>query len=124
MGRSAAGLVGFAGLDRVRLGVLAPFEPAAVVDGGVWPAHELGVEPGFACAPACAAVEGDPFVWADAGVVPVGCDFGVWAHGVVEVAVVLHVVGVAAAVAPDIAGDPPGGADVVVAGAFADVFVP
>ncbi len=51
-------------------------------------------------------------------------DLGVGPHRVVDVAVVLHVVGVRAAVAPDIAGDPPRRADVVVAADPADVLLP
>src|SRR5262249_19520143 len=74
--------------------------------------------------PAGAAVEGHALVRRDAGLVPVGGDLGVRPHGVVDAAVVLHVVGVAAAVAPDVAGDPSGGTDVVVATHRADVLAP
>src|SRR5947209_16577633 len=104
--RAARGaFLGCACLDRVVVGVAAPLVPASVVDGGSGPAHELSVEPCLACTPAGSAVEGDPFVGCDVGLCPVGGDFRVWPHRVVEVAVVLHVVGVAAAVSPDVACD-------------------
>src|SRR5205823_1862588 len=86
--------------------------------------HQVGVEPGLACPPAGPAIEGDPFVGGDAGLLPVGGDLRVRTHRVVHVAVVLHVVRVRAAVAPNVAGDPAGSADVVVAADVADVLLP
>src|SRR5205823_2126116 len=94
--------------DRVVQPVSAPLEPAAVVDRDPVPSHQVRVEPGLARAPAGAAIERDPLVGGDAGLLPVGGDFRVRTHRVVDRAVVLHVVGVTAAVAPDIAGDPAG----------------
>src|SRR6476619_1043877 len=88
-----------ADLDRVAHRILAPFEPATVVDGDPLPALEVGVEPGLAGPPAGPAVEGDPLVGGDPGLVPVGRDLGVRTPRVVDVAVVLHVIGVGAAVA-------------------------
>ena len=55
-----------ADLDRVVDRILAPLEPAAVVDRDPRPGLEVGVEPGLAGAPAGAAVERDPLV----GVIP------------------------------------------------------
>src|SRR4051812_42419301 len=49
-------------LDRVLDRILAPFEPTAVVDSDPLPTLKVGVEPGLTRAPACAAIEGDPFV--------------------------------------------------------------
>src|SRR5262245_44631091 len=92
-----------ADLDRVRDRILAPLEPATVVDRDAWPAHEERVEPGLARAPTGSAVERDPLVRRDSGLFPVGGDLGVRPHRVVDVAVVLHVVRVRAAVAPDVA---------------------
>src|SRR5439155_17765961 len=115
---------GFAGLDRVVDRVAAPLEPAAVVDGDPAPAHQVGIEPGLACPPARSAIEGDVLVGSDAGLLPVGGDLRVVAHRVVEVAVVLHVVGVGAAVAPHVAGDASCRADVVVSAVLTDVLVP
>src|SRR5581483_11512149 len=96
----------------------------AVVDGDPRPSHQVRVEPRLARPPAGAAVEGDPLLRRDAGLRPVRRDLRVGAHGVVDGAVVLHVVRVTPAVAPDVSGDPPGGRDVVVAAALADVLVP
>src|SRR5262249_49855146 len=111
-------------LDRVVRRIRAPLEPAAVIDRDPLPALEIRIEPGLAGPPAGAAVERDPLVGSDAGFGPVRGDLRVLAHRVVDVAVVLHVVGVAAAVAPHVALDPPGWADVVVAADLADVFAP
>src|SRR3989442_12809203 len=97
--------------------------PAAVARDPV-PAHQVGVEPGLAGPPAGAAVEGDPLVAGDLGLSPVGRDLRVRTHRVVDVAVVLHVVRVRAAVAPHVALDPAGRADVVVAADVADVLTP
>src|SRR5207248_4082078 len=110
--------------DWVADGILAPLEPAAVVDGNPWPIHEVRVEPGLARAPTGAAVEGDPFVGGDPRVAPVRRNLRVGPHRVVDIAVVLHVVGIRAAVSPDVAGDPAGRADVVVAADRADVLPP
>src|SRR5207247_1059823 len=74
--------------------------------------------------PARSAIEGDVLVGSDAGLLPVGGDLRVGAHRVVEVAVVLHVVGVGAAVAPHVAGDASCRADVVVTAVLTDVLVP
>ena len=115
---------GLADLDRVVDRVLAPLEPAAVVDRDARPVLEVRVEPGLAGPPAGAAVERDPLVGRDPGLGPVGRDLGVRPHRVVDVAVVLHVVGVGAAVAPDVALDPARRADVVVAADVADVLAP
>src|SRR5439155_2373717 len=111
-------------LDWVVERVPAPLVPAAVVDGNSWPTHQVCVEPGLARPPAGPAIEGDPLVGSDAGLFPVGCDLRVGTHRVVHVAVVLHVVGVRAAVAPDVACDPARRTDVVVAADLADVLVP
>src|ERR1700756_2743866 len=113
-----------AGLDRVVDRVMTPFEPAAVVHGDPRPSHEVRVEPRLARPPARAAIEGDPLVGRDAGLRPVRGDLRVGTHRVVDRAVMLHVVRVTAAVAPDVAGDPSGRRDVVVAAALADVLVP
>src|SRR5258706_4171169 len=113
-----------ADLDRGVDRGLAPFEPAAVVDRDPVPAHQVGVEPGLAGPPAGAAVVGDPLVAGDTGLGPVGRDLRIRPHRVVHVAVVLHVVGVGAAIAPDVALDPTGRADVVVATDVADVLAP
>src|SRR5207248_7894391 len=101
--------------------IATPLEPAAVVHGDPLPALEICVEPGLAGSPACAAVERDPLVGGDLSLGPVRRDLGVGAHRVVDVAVVLHVVGVRAAVAPDVPRDPTGRTDVVVAADAADV---
>src|SRR4029079_17854121 len=98
--------------------------PATVIDGDRLPAHQVGVEPGLAGPPAGTAVEGHPLVRRDPGGRPVGRDLGIGAHLVVDAAVVLHVVGVGAAVAPDIARDSAGRLDVVVAADLADVLLP
>src|SRR6185436_5587329 len=111
-------------LDRVRGRVAAPLVPAAVVDGDVLPVHEERVEPRLARAPARPAVEGDPLVGRDAGSLPVGGDLGVRTHRVVHVAVVLHVIRVRPAVAPDVAGNASRGLDVVVTAHLADVLAP
>src|SRR4249919_3249614 len=111
-------------LDRVVDRILAPLEPAAVVHRDPLPTLEIGIEPGLAGTPAGAAVERDPLVGSDPGFLPVGRDLRVGTHGVVDVAVVLHVVGVGPAVAPDIALDPAGRADVVVAADVTDVLAP
>src|SRR5206468_9752367 len=79
-------------LDRVADRILAPLEPAAVVDGDPRPAHQVGVEPGLACSPARPAVESHPLVGADPGLLPVGSNLWVGTHRVVDVAVVLDVV--------------------------------
>src|SRR5712691_3308365 len=121
--RGGLGL-GIARLDRIVSGVPAPLEPAAVVDGNPRPAHQVGVKPGLACSPAGPAIEGDPLGGADAGLLPVGRDLRVGPHRVVDVAVVLHVVGVGATVPPNVAGDAAGWADVVVAADLADVLLP
>src|SRR5207244_3709758 len=56
--RYAAGLIRrIPGLDRVVDRVLAPLEPAAVVDGDPRPTHQVRVEPGLACSPAGPAIE-------------------------------------------------------------------
>src|SRR6266508_166738 len=115
---------GLSDFDRVVDRIPAPLEPAAVVHGDPLPTQEVGVEPGLACPPAGTAIERNPLVRDDAGLFPVGRDLRVGAHRVVHVAVVLHVVGVRAAVAPHVACDPPGRADVVVAADLADVLVP
>src|SRR5438093_96654 len=88
------GLDGHPHLDRVADRILAPLKPAAVVDGDPRPTHQVGVEPGLTCAPARPAVERDPLVGVDPGLLPVGRDLRVGAHRIVDVAVVLHVVGV------------------------------
>src|SRR5256714_13498625 len=88
--------------DGVADRILAPFEPAAVVDGDPRPAHQVGVEPGLAGPPAGPTVEGDPLVGVDPGLLPIGRDLRVGPHRVVDVSVVLHVVGVGAAVPPDV----------------------
>src|SRR5919109_2615543 len=93
-------------LDGVPDRVLAPLEPAAVVDRDSRPVHEVGVEPRLAGAPAGAAVERDPLVGGDSRLAPVRCDLRVRAHRVVHVPVVLHVIGVGTAVAPHVARDP------------------
>src|SRR5438876_5071902 len=111
-------------LDRVVDRILAPFEPAAVVDGGPLPTHQVGVEPCLACTPAGPAIEGDPLVRGNADLLPDGRDLRVGAHRVVHVAVMLHVVGIRATVAPDVTGDPARGVDVVVAADLADLLVP
>src|SRR2546430_6648083 len=115
---------GLPDLDRVADRILAPLEPAAVVDGDPRPAHEVGVEPGLAGPPAGPAVEGNPLVGVDPGLLPIGRDLRVGPHRVVDVAIVLHVVGVGATVPPDVARDPAGRADVVVAADLADVLPP
>src|SRR5947208_6110725 len=119
-----AELVRLARLDRVVDRILAPFEPAAVVDGDPLPTHQVGVKPGLACPPPGPAIEGDPLVSGDAGLLPVGRDLRIRSHRVVHVAVVLHVVRVRAAIPPDVTGDPAGSTDVVVAADLADVLVP
>src|SRR2546421_51390 len=108
-------------LDRVVDRTLPQFEPAAVVDGGLLPTHQIGVEPCLACTPAGPAVEGDPLVRCDADLLPDGRDLRVGAHRVVHVAVMLHVVGVRATVAPDVTGDPASRADVVGAADLSDL---
>src|SRR6476646_2250512 len=101
---SSGGVLGFglghADLDRVVDRVLAPLEPATVIDRDPPPILEIGVEPRLARTPAGAAVEGDPLVGGDAGLGPVGRDLRVRPHRVVDVPVVLHVIGVGAAIAP------------------------
>src|SRR6478609_8758438 len=78
--RIAAGRLGggftfrVADLDRVVDRVLAPLEPAAVIDRDPIPALEIGVEPRLAGPPARPAVERDPLVRRDPGLRPVGCD--------------------------------------------------
>src|SRR5439155_9851335 len=70
------------------------------------------------------AIGGDPLVRGDADLLPDGRDLRVGAHRVVHVAVMLHVVGIRATVAPDVTGDPARGVDVVVAADLADLLVP
>src|SRR2546427_8088091 len=111
-------------LDRIADRILAPLEPAAVVDGDPRPTHQVGVEPGLARPPARPTVERHPLVGPDPGLLPVSRDLGVGAHRVVDVAVVLHVVGIRTAIPPDIAGNPAGRDDVVVAARRADVLLP
>src|SRR5688572_9460502 len=111
-------------LDRVVLRIAAPLEPTAIVDRNSRPAHEMRVEPGLARPPARPAVERHPLVGRDAGVGPVPGDLRVRAHRVVDVPVVLHVVGVRPAVAPDVAGDSPCRLDVVVTTDLTDVLTP
>src|SRR5437879_12477179 len=88
-------------LDRVVDRILAPFEPAAVVDGGLLPTHQVGVEPCLACTPAGAAVEGDPLVWGDADLLPDGRDRRVGARRAVRVSLVTQGVRVWSTVTPD-----------------------
>src|SRR2546423_13305381 len=95
--------------DGVADRILAPLEPAAVVDGDPRPTHQVGVEPGLAGPPSGPAVERHVLVGSDAGLGPVRRDLGVGAHGVVDRPVVLHVIRVGVAVAPDVATDPAGG---------------
>src|ERR1700737_1394299 len=111
-------------LNWVTDGTLAPLDPAAVVDGNPRPTHQVGIEPSLACAPAGAAVKGDPLVARDPGIVPVGRDLRVGSHRVVDVAVVLHVIGIRAAVPPDVAPESAGRGNVVVAAHRADVLPP
>src|SRR6266576_6269864 len=117
-------VLGLADLDRVVDRVLAPLEPATVVDRDALPALQVGVEPGLTRPPAGAAVEGDPLVRGDPRLLPVGRDLRVLAHRVVHVAVVLHVVRVGTAVPPHVALDPACRPDVVVATHVADVLAP
>src|SRR5512146_1501618 len=96
----------YPGVDRIGR-VAAPLVPAAVVDGDPRPAEQPGIEEGLAPAPACAAVEGVVRVRGDADGAPGRLDLAVLTACVIEVAVVLHVVGVAAALGEDGSADAP-----------------
>src|SRR6476469_4777604 len=129
VGRSGRGLVlgrarGVADLDRVVDRVQAPLEPAAVVDGRPRKAHQRRVEPRLARPPARAAVEREALVRRDPVLGPIRGDLGVGPHRVLDRPVVLHVVGVRPAVAPDVTADPTCRPDVVVAAHGTDVLTP
>src|SRR6266568_1874232 len=71
-------------------GFLDPRPPAAIVDGERRPTHQIGVEEGITGAPARATVKRDAFVRADTPGVPLVHDVMIVAHGIVDVAIMVH----------------------------------
>ena len=74
--------------------VVAPLKPAAIEDRNAGPAHEPGIEKGFAAAPACATVKSQMLFGGDAGFFPLGGNFLKLAGGVIHIPLVFHVVSI------------------------------
>ena len=74
-------------------GVLDPRPPAAIVDGDRGPSHQIRIEECLTGAPSRATVKRDAFVRGDIPRAPLGSDVMIVAHGVVNIAIMIHAQG-------------------------------
>ena len=74
-------------------GILDPRPPATIVDGDCGPSHQIGIEEGLTGAPSRATVKRHAFVRGDTPGAPLGGDVMIVAHGIIDVAIMIHAQG-------------------------------
>ncbi len=80
------------------IGIITPFEPAAIENRHTRPAHQPGIEKSFTTAPACSTIKCMMLIGGNTGFFPNIINLMKFACGVVNISLIFHMISIRAAI--------------------------
>ncbi len=113
----------YSGFIRI-LRIIAPFEPATIINRYTRPAHKPGIKPCFTTPPSCTTIKGKMFVRSNTSFNPDIRGLTVFPYCKIKVPVVFHMIGITSAIGKDCSGNASLGFYIVISAYLSNILCP